>query len=66
MTDRNVTPMRGLVNTGLWPWAWRPVSPTRVLDAIQGHAPRTAAEGYGEVTIATISAAIKPRLEVIA
>jgi hypothetical protein len=28
--------------------------PTRVLDAIQGHAPRTAAEGYGEVTIKTM------------
>ncbi|HEY2106358.1 MAG TPA: hypothetical protein VGH29_11270, partial [Candidatus Binataceae bacterium] len=24
---------------------------TRVLDAIQGHAPRTAWDGYGEVTV---------------
>ena len=40
--------------------------PTRVLDAIQGHAPRTAAEGYGEVTIKTMVAAIErlPRVEV--
>ena len=40
--------------------------PSRVLDAIQGHAPRTAAEGYGEVTIKTMVAAIErlPRVEV--
>jgi hypothetical protein len=39
--------------------------PTRVLDAIQGHAPRTAAEGYGEVTIRTMAAAIErlPRVK---
>jgi hypothetical protein len=36
------------------------------LDAIQGHAARTAAEGYGEVTIRTMAAAIErlPRLVV--
>jgi len=40
--------------------------PTRILDAIQDHAPRTAAEGYGEVTIRTMAAAIErlPRIEV--
>lgn len=39
---------------------------TRVLDAIQGHAPRTAGENYGEVTIRTMAAAIErlPRVEV--
>jgi len=30
----------------------------RILDAIQGHRPRNAAEGYGEVTIKTQAAAI--------
>ena len=32
---------------------------TRILDANQGHAPRTAAEGSGEVTIKTMAAAIE-------
>ncbi len=38
----------------------------RVLDAIQGHAPRTVAGSYGEVTIKTIAAAIykMPRIAV--
>jgi integrase len=30
----------------------------RVLDAIQGHAPRTAGEGYGDVTLVAMAAAI--------
>jgi predicted RNA binding protein with dsRBD fold (UPF0201 family) len=30
----------------------------RILDAIQGHRPRNAAEGYGEVTIKTQAAAV--------
>ncbi len=40
--------------------------PIRVLDAIQGHAPRTAAEGYGEVTIRIMAAVIErlPRVAV--
>jgi hypothetical protein len=38
---------------------------TRVLDAIQGHAPRTAAEAYGEVTVKTMAQAMErvPRVE---
>jgi site-specific recombinase XerD len=64
ITDPNVAPLHGLrhrfktigMEAGI---------PTRVLDAIQGHAPRTAAEGYGEVTIRTMAAAIErfPRVE---
>ena len=40
--------------------------PTRVLDAIQGHAPRTAAESYGEVTVKTMAQAMErvPRVDV--
>jgi site-specific recombinase XerD len=65
ITDPNVAPHHGLrhrfktigMEAGI---------PTRVLDAIQGHAPRTAAEGYGEVTIRTMAAAIErlPRVEI--
>ena len=38
----------------------------RILDAIQGHRPRNAAEGYGDVTIKTQAAAIArlPRYKV--
>ena len=64
VTDPNVAPLHGLrhrfktvgMEAGI---------PTRVLDAIQGHAPRTAAEGYGEVTIRTMAAAIErlPRVK---
>ena len=65
VSDPNVAPMHG------WRHRFKTVGmeagiPTRVLDAIQGHAPRTAAEGYGEVTIRTMAAAIErlPRIEV--
>jgi hypothetical protein len=36
------------------------------LDAIQGHAPRTAAEGYDEVTVKAMAQAMErvPRAEV--
>jgi hypothetical protein len=39
---------------------------THRLDAIQGHAPRTAAEGYGEVTVKAMAQAMErvPRVEV--
>jgi integrase len=39
----------------------------RVLDAIQGHAPKTAGGGYGEVTVKAIAAGIErlPRVEVV-
>jgi hypothetical protein len=65
VTDPNVAPTHGWrrrfktvgVEAGIAP---------RVLDGIQGHAPRTAAEGYGEVTIRTMAAAMErlPRIEV--
>jgi integrase len=50
ITDPNVAPLHGLrhrfksvgMDTGV---------PQRVLDAIQGHAPRTASDGYGEVSM---------------
>jgi len=65
VTDPNVAPMHG------WRHRFKTVGmeagiQTRVLDAIQGHAPRTAAEGYGEVTINTMAAAIEriPRVTV--
>jgi hypothetical protein len=37
-----------------------------ILDAIQGHAARTAAEGYGEVTVRAMATAMEsvPRVEV--
>jgi hypothetical protein len=44
-----------LCSRGLrWREGGTPWDPTRILSAIQGHAPRTAAEGYGEVTIKTV------------
>jgi hypothetical protein len=33
--------------------------PTRVLDAIHGHAPKTAAEGYSGVTLKMMAQAMK-------
>jgi hypothetical protein len=33
--------------------------PTRILDVIQGHAPRRAAEGYGEVTVKAMAQAME-------
>jgi hypothetical protein len=63
--DRNVAPNHG------WRHRFKTVGmeagiPTRVLDALQGHAPRTAAEGYGEVTIKVMAESIGrlPRVEV--
>jgi hypothetical protein len=48
------------------PAATRRGIPTHILDAIQGHAPRTAAEGYGEVTMKAMAQAMErlPRVEV--
>jgi hypothetical protein len=39
---------------------------TRVLDAIQGHAPRTASDSYGDVTVKAMAQAMErvPRVEV--
>jgi integrase len=63
--DPNVAPNHG------WRHRFKTVGmeadiPTRVLDAIQGHGPQTAAEGYGEVTIRTMAGAIErmPRIVV--
>jgi integrase len=66
VADKNVAPSHG----------WRHRFKTtgieagiehRILDAIQGHSPRNAAEGYGEVTIKTQAAAIAklPRYRVL-
>lgn len=66
VTDPNVMPMHGFrhrfktigMEAGI---------PMRVLDAIQGHAPRTVGEAYGEVTIKTMADAIErlPRIETL-
>jgi site-specific recombinase XerD len=65
VTDPNVAPMHG------WRHRFKTVGmeagiPTRVLDAIQGHAPRTAAESYDEVTVQAMAQAMErvPRVEV--
>jgi integrase len=57
VTDPNVTPNHG------WRHRFKTVGmqagiETRVLDAIQGHAPRTASDGYGDVTVSTMAAAL--------
>ena len=56
--DPNVAPNHG------WRHRFKTVGmeagvPTRILDAIQGHAPRTASEGYGEVTVKTMAQAME-------
>jgi hypothetical protein len=40
--------------------------PSRLLDAIQGHAARTAGDGYGDVTVKAMAMAMKrvPRVDV--
>jgi integrase len=65
VTDPNVAPIHGLRHRFKTVGMEAGIS-ARVLDAIQGHAPRTAAEGYGEVTIRTMAAAIErvPRVVV--
>jgi integrase len=55
--DRNVAPNHG------WRHRFKTVGleagiPSRVLDAIQGQAPRSVADTYGDVTLRTIAAAI--------
>jgi integrase len=63
--DRNVAPTHG------WRHRFKTVGmeagiDTRILDAIQGHAPRTASDGYGEVTVSTMAAAVAklPRINI--
>jgi hypothetical protein len=63
--DLNVAPNHG------WRHRFKTVGmeagiPPRILDAIQGHAPRTAAEGCGEVTVKAMAQAMErvPRVEV--
>jgi integrase len=65
VSDKNVAPSHG------WRHRFKTVGieagiEHRTLDAIQGHRPRNAAEGYGEVTIKTQAAAIAklPRYKV--
>lgn len=65
VTDPNVAPNHG------WRHRFKTVGREAgidggVLDAIQGHAARTVADSYGEVTVKTMAAAIKriPRIEV--
>jgi integrase len=65
ITDPNVAPMHGFrhrfktvgMDAGV---------PSRVLDAIQGHAARTAGDGYGDVTVKAMAMAMErvPRVEV--
>jgi integrase len=63
--DPNVAPMHG------WRHRWKSVAidagvPQRVADAIQGHAPRSVGDTYGEVSVRAMVAAIErlPRVEV--
>ena len=58
VTDPNAAPTHG------WRHRFKTIGmeagiPNRVLDAIQGQAPRTAAEGYGEVTVKTMAQAME-------
>jgi integrase len=65
ITDPNVAPMHGFrhrfktvgMEAGI---------PSRILDAIQGHAARTAGDGYGDVTVKAMSMVIErvPRVVV--
>jgi len=66
VTDPNVAPNHG------WRHRFKTIGmeaeiPSRILDAIQGQAPRSVADTYGDVTIKTIAAAISklPRVEVV-
>jgi integrase len=65
VTDPNVAPNHG------WRHRFKTVGmeagiAPKILDAIQGQAPRTVAESYGEVTLRTMAEAIGklPRIEV--
>jgi integrase len=54
VSDPNVAPNHG------WRHRFKTVGmetgiPPRILDAIQGHAPRSVADSYGEVTLTTIA-----------
>jgi integrase len=58
VSDPNVAPNHG------WRHRFKTVGmeagiPPRILDAIQGHAPRSVADSYGEVTVATIAAHVE-------
>jgi integrase len=65
ISDPNVAPMHGFrhrfktvgMDCGI---------PTRILDAIQGHAARTAGDGYGDVTVKAMALAMAkiPRVDV--
>ena len=65
VTDPNVAPLHGLrhrfktvgMDSGV---------PTRILDAIQGHAARTAGDSYGDVTVKAMAMAMErfPKVDV--
>jgi hypothetical protein len=59
--DPNVAPMHGFKTVGMEAGV-----STRVLDAIQGHAARTAGDSYGDVTVKAKAMAMErvPRVEV--
>jgi integrase len=65
VTDPNVAPLHGLRHRFKTIGMDHNVPP-RVLDAIQGHAPRTASDGYGEVSVKAMKGAMEliPRVEV--
>jgi integrase len=65
VSDQNVAPNHG------WRHRFKTVGmeagiSTRILDAIQGHAPRTAGDNYGDVTVKAMAQAMAkvPRVEV--
>ena len=58
VSDQNVAPNHG------WRHRFKTIGieagvPQRILDAIQGHAPRTASDGYGEVTVKAMAQAME-------
>jgi integrase len=65
VTDPNVAPMHGFRHRFKTVGMDAGVS-TRVLDAIQGHAARTAGDGYGDVTVKAMAQAMEkvPRVAV--
>ena len=65
ITDPNVAPMHGFRHRFKTVGMEAGIS-TRVLDAIQGHAARTAGDSYGDVTVKAMAMAMEkvPRVEV--
>jgi hypothetical protein len=64
-----VDPLQRQGGSGAWQGLWmtRPFThPSRIFDAIQGHAARTAGDGYGDVTVKAMAMAMErvPRVDV--